>query len=151
MRLVQRYAEALAAVFTRPIPRHDRKAGADWIDKPNPADRVDSTMSVRFIAGDGAPAFRMVTCMEAAEVCAAVRDTELDEARRERDALAVHLARAEAALDRVRDVHHVHRCAVDGHIHTRTPTPCVNDGFCECGRRAPCPTVAALDSPEGTP
>lgn len=79
-------------------------------------------------------------------------DARVMRAWRRREAQAVARAEeAEAAIARVRDVHHVHRCAVDGHIHTRTPTPCVNDGFCECGRRAPCPTVAALDSPEGTP
>lgn len=77
----QRYAEALAAKFTESLPRYDRKTDTDWIDKPEPADRVDFTMSVSFIAGDGDPAWRMVTCNEAAEVCAAVRDEELERLR----------------------------------------------------------------------
>ncbi|MEV0584077.1 hypothetical protein [Nonomuraea sp. NPDC050310] len=52
---------------------------------------------------------------------------------------------AEATLARVRDLHHVHRCATDGHTLARTPVPCVNDGICRCGA-ADCPTLAALDS-----
>lgn len=79
-------------------------------------------------------------------------DARVMRAWRRREAQAVARAKeAEAAIARVRDVHHVHRCAVDGHIHTRTPTPCVNDAVCECGRRDPCPTITALDSPEETP
>lgn len=58
-------------------------------------------------------------------------------------------AEALADLDRVRDLHHVHSCAADGHALTRTPTPCVNDGVCSCGSSR-CPTLAALDTPEET-
>ncbi|GAA3417611.1 hypothetical protein [Streptosporangium vulgare] len=50
-----------------------------------------------------------------------------------------------AAIDRVRDLHHVHWCHIDGHALDRTPTPCVNDGVCSCGKTG-CPTIAALEA-----
>lgn len=55
------------------------------------------------------------------------------------------------ALDRVRALHRVHSCAVDGHVLDRTPIPCASNGFCSCGRLAEhCEVLASLDSPEGT-
>ncbi|MFI6594954.1 hypothetical protein ACIBHX_01830 [Nonomuraea sp. NPDC050536] len=93
--LRQRYAEALAAKFTGPSPWFVRGRYAGDTDL-SPADRVDKTMTIRFIAGDGEPALRMPTCNEAAEVCAAVRDEEL-QAWRER------AEKAESALDRLRE------------------------------------------------
>lgn len=112
-------------------------------------------------------AFPGLTVQGATDAVLAVRDDELDALRRERDlavahdrqpyptawayeqackALEKHRKRAEVAealLDRVREAHHVHRCGTDGHVLDRTPNPCVNDGYCSCGRRD-CPTAAAL-------
>lgn len=74
----QRYAEALAARFTEPRYRCDRYGENEWVENPEPSDRVDQSLTVHYVADDGYPAFRMVTCNEAAEVCAAVRDVELE-------------------------------------------------------------------------
>lgn len=57
---------------------------------------------------------------------------------------------AEAALERVRQLHRRHDCATD-HIKTSTPVPCVNDGVClGCG--APqgyeCETLRVIDRSE---
>lgn len=78
----QRCAEALAEAFTSPSPRMVRGRPTDELADPLPGDRINKTMSVMFTAGDGHPSFRMVTCAEAAAVCAAVRDPELEEYRR---------------------------------------------------------------------
>lgn len=78
-----RFAEALAAKFTSSRHRYDRKTDTETVENPEPADRVDHVMAVHFVAGDGLPSSRMVTCNEAAEVCAAVRDEELADIRKE--------------------------------------------------------------------
>jgi hypothetical protein len=87
--LRQPFAEALAEAFTRPMPKLVKGRPTDEIADPHPGDRVDRTMSVQFTAGDGYPSFRMVTCMEAAEVCAAVRDKEMAALRQEVEQLRV--------------------------------------------------------------
>ena len=116
--LRQPMAVALAAAFTRPIPRMVKGRPTDELADPHPADRVHRTMSVHFTAGDGHPSFRMVTCNEAAEVCAAVRDDKLaaalesiddlnDLIRQERVIHIETIRRAEqagAALARVRSL-----------------------------------------------
>jgi hypothetical protein len=79
--LRQRYAEALAAKFTSPIPRCDKWGENEWVESPEPADRVEQVPIVMLIAGDGRPSFRMPTCTELAEVVAAVRDDELQQLR----------------------------------------------------------------------
>ncbi|MBP2704439.1 hypothetical protein JOL79_11500 [Microbispora sp. RL4-1S] len=71
-RLRSRMAEALAAAFTRPASRMVEGRSTDELADPDPADRVDRTMSVQLVAGDGCTQFWGVTCNEAAEVCAAV-------------------------------------------------------------------------------
>jgi hypothetical protein len=106
------YAEALAAKFTEPVYRYDRKTGREWVENPEPADRVGESLLVRFIAPDGGPAFRAVTCEEAAEVCADVRDAELEQLRArvaeleatpvDWDAQRRRADQAEAAIARVR-------------------------------------------------
>lgn len=54
--------------------------------------------------------------------------------------------RAEATLARVSAAHRIHNCEDDGHVLERTPTPCVNDGYCSCGQPEDrCPTRIALD------
>ena len=93
--LRQRYAEALAAKFTRPIPRCDKWGENEWVENPEPADRVEQTVSVLYEASDGHLSIRFPTCMEVAEVVAAVRDEDL-QAWRER------AESAEAAIARVR-------------------------------------------------
>ncbi|RCG31921.1 hypothetical protein DQ384_05090 [Sphaerisporangium album] len=75
------YAEALAAKFTEPTSRYDRMTDTETVEGATPAERVDRQMRVRFLAGDGHPSFTGVTCTEAAEVCAAVRDDALAELR----------------------------------------------------------------------
>lgn len=71
---------------------------------------------------------------------AADRDPDVDLRRR--------AEQAEATLARVRALHRVHRCAVDGHLLKRTPTPCDNNGLCSCGHLGTCPTAEILDTPE---
>jgi hypothetical protein len=95
--LRQPFAEALAEAFTRPMPKLVKGRPTDEIADPHPGDRVDRTMSVQFTAGDGYPSFRMVTCMEAAEVCAAVRDEEMAALRQEVEQLRVAASPLKAA------------------------------------------------------
>lgn len=100
----------------------------------------------------------------------AIRDEEMAKLREERDLAIAHdrqpyptawayeqackalnawrerAETAEAAIARVRELHRVHHCAVDGHKLATTRSPCVNDGVCSCGQRGDrCPTRAALD------
>jgi hypothetical protein len=91
------FAEALAQAFTRPMPKLVKGRPTDEIADPHPGDRVDRTMSVQFTAPDGYPSFRMVTCMEAAEVCAAVRDEEMAALRQEVEQLRVAASPLKAA------------------------------------------------------
>lgn len=79
--LRQRYAEALAAKFTSPIPRCDKWGENEWVENPEPADRVGQVPIVMLTAGDGRPSFRMPTCTELAEAVAAERDEELERLR----------------------------------------------------------------------
>lgn len=70
----------------------------------------------------------------------------LDECRRQEE----RAEKAEAALARVSAAHQVHRCKT-GHVLSRTPNPCVNDGMCSCGQPADrCPTRAALNATQET-
>jgi hypothetical protein len=79
--LRQRYAEALAAKFTQPIPRCDKWGENEWVENPEPADRVGQVPVVMLIADDGRPSFRMPTCAELAEAVAGTRDEELERLR----------------------------------------------------------------------
>lgn len=94
--LARQYAEALAAKFTQPVHRYDRKTDTETIVGEHPADRVDRTLTVTFIASDGYPASRVVTCMEAAEVCAAVTNDEAERLRRELETAQATIARVDA-------------------------------------------------------
>ncbi|MFI7113984.1 hypothetical protein ACIBK9_47240 [Nonomuraea sp. NPDC050227] len=76
--LRHRYAEALAAKFTEPVYRSDRDGENEWVENPEPADRIDQTPYVMVSAGDGCRAFYTPSCAELAEVVAAVRDEELE-------------------------------------------------------------------------
>jgi hypothetical protein len=93
--LRQRYAQALAEKFTSPTYRSRKIAPGEYediVENPEPADRIDRQMWVHFTASDGHPSTTGVTCEQAAEVCAAVRDEEMA-------ALHQQLARAEIAFD----------------------------------------------------
>jgi len=85
--LRQRYAEALAEKFTEPIHH------TDWVENPDPSGRVGDSLMVHLVVG-GNHQFWSVTCMEAAEVCAAVRDEEMA-------ALRARLAKAEKLISGV--------------------------------------------------
>jgi hypothetical protein len=77
--LRQRYAQALAEKFTSPTYRSRKIAPGEYediVENPEPADRIDRQMWVHFTASDGHPSTTGVTCEQAAEVCAAVRDEE---------------------------------------------------------------------------
>ncbi|WP_433259284.1 hypothetical protein ACQPYK_49735 (plasmid) [Streptosporangium sp. CA-135522] len=62
--------------------------------------------------------------------------------------LSRDLETVRATIARVREVHRVHSCERDSHVHASTPTPCVNDGYCSCGCFAPCATLTALTTLE---
>ena len=79
----RKFAVALAARFTRPVPRMVKGRTTDELEDPLPADRIGRAMSTHWIASDGYPSFGMVTCAEAAEVCAGVRDEEVERLRAE--------------------------------------------------------------------
>ncbi|MBN6054540.1 hypothetical protein JYK22_21540, partial [Nonomuraea sp. RK-328] len=68
----------------------------------------------------------------------AVRDDELESLRERAET-------AEAAIARVRALHHIHNCEADGHILDRTPNPCVNDDACHGCHSFSCSTRAVLD------
>lgn len=85
----RRYAEALAAKFTEPIYRSDKWGENEWVENPEPADRIDQTPYVMVTAGDGRRSFWMPTCAELGEVVAAVRDEELEQLREENAALLI--------------------------------------------------------------
>ncbi|MGA4989908.1 hypothetical protein [Nonomuraea bangladeshensis] len=92
--LRQRYAEALAAKFTEPVYRCDRDGENEWVENPEPADRIGQTPYVMVTAGDGCRSFWTPSCAELAEVVAAVRDEEMDSLR----------ARAEEADRRLAEI-----------------------------------------------
>lgn len=115
--LRQRYAEALAAKFTQPIPRCDKWGENEWVENPEPADRVGQVPVVMFIAGDGRPSFRMPTCAELAEAVAGTRDAELDSWRERAEQAERRAATTGATISRVRqlaDVYELTAATVDG-------------------------------------
>ena len=122
--LRQRYAEALAAKFTEPIYRSDKWGNNEWVENPEPADRIEQTPRIVFTAGDGHPAFRMPSCTELGEVVAAVRDEELERLRliakvnyglyRSAHEEAEIAAATVARVRRLRDVYEVNARTIDG-------------------------------------
>lgn len=92
----QRCAEVLAAKFTEPRYRCDRDGENEWVENPEPADRIDQTPRVVFTAGDGHPSVRTPTCAELAEAIAAVRDQDAETLRSENEDLRKRAELAEA-------------------------------------------------------
>lgn len=86
--------EAIAAKFTSPVHRCDKWGETEWVENPEPADRVDQSPRIVFTAGDGHPSFRTPTCAELGEAVAVFRDEEVERLREERD----------QAIARVRDL-----------------------------------------------
>ncbi|MEV0382369.1 hypothetical protein [Nonomuraea sp. NPDC050643] len=115
----RRYAEAIAARFTEPVYRSDRDGENEWVENPEPADRIDQTPYVMVTAGDGHRSFWTPSCAELGEVVAAVRDEELEHVRQratkfyndvgravaERDEWRERAERAEQRAERFRDLY----------------------------------------------
>lgn len=99
--LRQRYAEALAAKFTYPVYRCDKDGENEWVENPEPADRVEQTPYVMFTAGDGNRSFWTPTCTELSEVVAAVRDEEMTALRERAEKAEEALYSSQLTLDRV--------------------------------------------------
>jgi hypothetical protein len=78
--LRQRYAEALAEKFTWPAFKAQIGRYPDVV-KPETAELTGKYMRAFFVDDSGHPGFRPVICNEAAEVCAAVRDEEMEALR----------------------------------------------------------------------
>jgi hypothetical protein len=127
--LRHRYAEAIAAKFTEPIYRCDPEGSNERVENAEPADRIDQTPYVMVTAGDGFRSFWTPTCAELGEVVAAVRDEEMETARKE-------VARLAAAVGRGQALH----------------SPNVSNplgAWCDaCMTSWPCNTFAALDDQE---
>ncbi|MFD9939782.1 hypothetical protein ACFWYW_04020 [Nonomuraea sp. NPDC059023] len=101
-----------------------------WRSSPIvPADRVEHPVSVVYTADDGHPSIRVATCMEVAEVVAAVRDEALEALRQRAEkaeqreetpehvaasnkchvqVMAAELAQAEARIARVHALAHTY-------------------------------------------
>ncbi|MDH2424785.1 hypothetical protein [Sphaerisporangium sp. TRM90804] len=142
--LRQRYAEALAEKFTESTHRYDRKTDTETVEGATPAERVNRQMRVSFVAGDGYRSFTGVTCLEAAEVCAAVGDGELATLREAFDVvMAQYRAYKEeaapvfAAVGRVRKLH----------FRYRGPSDFDSCAACNGAYEVPwpCDTIKALD------
>ncbi|MEU9887940.1 hypothetical protein [Sphaerisporangium sp. NPDC051011] len=86
--LRQRYAEALAAVFTWEGFNYAHKPYGDR-PAPNLSDLAGASMGRFSVTGDGHVEMERVTCGKAAEVCAAVRDDELAALRSELRAMKI--------------------------------------------------------------
>ncbi|MEV4180207.1 hypothetical protein AB0J28_02010, partial [Streptosporangium canum] len=160
---VQGYAIAPAASSHPSETPQDAQTPGGGISGPSdPSDPSTGLSDVQMVIADRYGT-RRITLPDAtpSERAALLHAVELENLRAELETARAALAEereitadyrrvnkaALAALDRVRDLHHVHSCERDGHVLDRTPNPCVNDGCCSCGSMR-CPTLAAIDSPE---
>jgi len=155
--LRRRYAEALAAKFTYPVYRCDKDGENEWVENPEPADRVEQTPYIMVSAGDGNRSFWTPTCTELAEVVAAVRDEELETVRRDLAEANVTLTELAPAKDRSDEdrlrkernewrerAEKAEAALAQLHTYAIHRRGCAADGAgqaCTCG-------LAALDTPE---